>query len=186
MPANKDRLAVDHIDPQWSEGRDYQLVCGLECGNLRLSDDDINIRKSNRFVPYRVVDWLAVHQEPGDWGIFLINGEWRLTQFMGREWWEESDAIGHGIQVARQSSMDTRRRDGFRALKVNFQRVLEANPDHQSEAGRASAYSRFFDPDHPELGQHNAGNLVRMQRKRGYPSGPSNRVKLTQKIAGKP
>jgi hypothetical protein len=36
----------------------------------------------------------------------------------------------------------------------------------------------FMDPDHPELGIHNAGNLVRKQKARGYPYGKENRVKV--------
>jgi len=83
--------AIDHIDPE--KGR---LVCGLDVKvNLRLMDWDENNKKSNRFVPYRVVSGIPLHQELGDWGFFLIQGEWRFCQFMGREWWEESEIVGH-------------------------------------------------------------------------------------------
>jgi hypothetical protein len=37
---------------------------------------------------------------------------------------------------------------------------------------------KFHDPGHPELGIRSPGTLVRMQKSRGYPSGPENRVKL--------
>ena len=38
----------------------------------------------------------------------------------------------------------------------------------------------YEDPSHPELGHHNAGNLVRKQKANGYPHGPENRVKVTK------
>jgi hypothetical protein len=37
---------------------------------------------------------------------------------------------------------------------------------------------RYEDPDHPELGQKAAPVLVRMQKSRGYPHGPENRVRI--------
>ena len=38
---------------------------------------------------------------------------------------------------------------------------------------------KWEDPEHPELGSHNAGNLVKVQRAHGYPYGPENRRKVT-------
>ena len=37
---------------------------------------------------------------------------------------------------------------------------------------------RWVDPDHPELGEHSAPTLVQMQKRRGYPHGKENRVKV--------
>jgi len=37
----------------------------------------------------------------------------------------------------------------------------------------------FEDPDHPELGAHNAGNLVRIQESKGLPHGPENRRRVS-------
>jgi len=37
---------------------------------------------------------------------------------------------------------------------------------------------KYTDPDHPELGLKSAPVLVRMQKKRGYPHGPENRVRV--------
>jgi ribosomal protein L27 len=42
-----------------------------------------------------------------------------------------------------------------------------------SKAGK----TLFEDPDHPELGTHNAGNLVRVQKSKGLPHGKENRRK---------
>lgn len=55
---------------------------------------------------------------------------------------------------------------------------IDQNPAYQSECGTRAATLQFYDPDHPELGCHNAGNLVQMQRRRGYPCGLGNRVKV--------
>jgi hypothetical protein len=46
--------------------------------------------------------------------------------------------------------------------------------------GKKAATTLYVDPNHPELGAQNAGNLVKMQRKRNLPSGPENRVKVTK------
>jgi hypothetical protein len=37
---------------------------------------------------------------------------------------------------------------------------------------------KWKDPDHPELGEHNPGNLVRVQKSKGCPHGKENRVKV--------
>jgi hypothetical protein len=80
-----------------------------------------------------------------------------------------------------------------------FARLLEINPDHQSEAGKLGGSVRasqesfkamsqnnlqlinntlWVDPDHPELGHHRAGHLVRKQKKMGYPYNKENRVQV--------
>lgn len=92
---------LDHIDPQWKEGRDYQLVCGREepC-NLTYRDARFNTAKSNRFLPWRVAtDELGtVPVEQGDLCLFLVGadiekdipGEWVLMEFLGDEWFAAS------------------------------------------------------------------------------------------------
>jgi hypothetical protein len=42
--------------------------------------------------------------------------------------------------------------------------------------GKVTGSQKWEDPDHPELGQKPACVLVQMQKRRGYPSGPDNRV----------
>jgi len=44
--------------------------------------------------------------------------------------------------------------------------------------GLAASKVKYYDPDHPELGIHRACNLSYMQKSRGYPNGPENRVKV--------
>jgi len=81
----------DHIDPRWSEGRDYQLVCGLDTDiNYCERDNRLNIQKSNRFLPWRVAydEVGSIPVNPGDFCQFLNcdTGEWVLEEFMG-DWW---------------------------------------------------------------------------------------------------
>ncbi len=91
---SNERIDIDHIDPRWEEGRDYQLVCGFgkDPKNLREEDSGRNQSKSNRFLPWR---WCreelgVVPEEPGDLALFLDpdTNEWVLEEFMG-EWWYE-------------------------------------------------------------------------------------------------
>ena len=187
--------SIDHIDPQWKEGREYQLVCGLDAKvNLRLEDNDINIRKSNRFVPYRVVSGIPLHQEPDDWGVFLIQGEWRLCRFMGREWWEESNKIGNGTILGARMGLQAAIRNNpnhqsyaasfretevlSRSGKLGAQALHETHPTLASETMTKTNKQLWEDPLNPHLGRHNSGNLARIQRFKGLPSGPENRVKV--------
>lgn len=75
-----------------------------------------------------------------------------------------------------------------------FQKLLEKYPNHQSEAAQKRwrdnpdksqitglGTDKWHDPEHPELGEHNAGVLVRKQKKLGYPHGKENRVRVRVK-----
>ena len=97
--AHKDSPSLDHIDPLWEEGRDYQLVCGLDCKrNWRELTVGENSRKSNRFLPWRhCADEIGQKPcETGDWVQFLVGfdiekdipGEWVLMEFESAEWFE--------------------------------------------------------------------------------------------------
>ncbi len=81
----------DHIDPRWEEGRDYQLVCGLNNPtNLCKRDPDFNVSKNNRFLPWRVAEneLGCIPVEQGDLCQFLDlkTEEWVLEEFLG-DWW---------------------------------------------------------------------------------------------------
>lgn len=83
--------SIDHIDPL-----NGKIVCGLDNTLNTLSvDSPYNSRKVNRFVPYRLEGDVITHVEFGDWGTFLIGGEWVFCEFGGDEWWEESNRIGN-------------------------------------------------------------------------------------------
>ena len=72
-------------------------------------------------------------------------------------------------------SEETRRKKGR-----TLQKRIADNPNHQSECGSKAASLKFYDPDHPELGIQNAGNLMQMQKRRGYPHGSENRKAVTR------
>lgn len=89
------RTDTDHTDPKWEEGRDYQLVCGLDNEfNLCERDPFINCSKSNRFLPWRnVSDEVGGDpQNPGDFCLFLDpdTNEWVFEEFMGTWWFEKT------------------------------------------------------------------------------------------------
>ena len=179
----KCEYALDHVDPK--KGR---LISGLDVKvNLSLMDWDENNKKLNRFVPYRVVSGIPLHREPGDWGVFLIKGEWSLCQFMGREWWEESEKIGHNLSIDAQSRRGKiggakgkgRPNTEDQNRKIGESKLKKPRPKWIIEA-MVNGAAKWADPNHPELGQTNAGNLVRMQIRRGLPHGPGNRVKVIQ------
>lgn len=55
------------------------------------------------------------------------------------------------------------------------------NRSHEDsvKGGKAAATTLWVDPEHPELGAHNAGNLVQRQRSLGLPHGKENRIRVT-------
>jgi hypothetical protein len=97
-------IEVDHIDPTWKEGRDYQLICGLDSScNLLERGYTSNVKKSNRFLPWRVCsEEIGVSpQNEGDLALFLVGfdidndvpGEWVLMEFLSDKWYEETKQV---------------------------------------------------------------------------------------------
>jgi hypothetical protein len=56
-------------------------------------------------------------------------------------------------------------------------KTADGKSAHAVNCGVAASKVLYQDPDHPELGVTRACSLVIMQKKRGYPHGPENRVK---------
>jgi hypothetical protein len=48
----------------------------------------------------------------------------------------------------------------------------------RQQNGKLAMSYKYIDPDHPELGSHAAPVLVKMQKRRGYPCLPENRVRV--------
>jgi hypothetical protein len=63
-----------------------------------------------------------------------------------------------------------------------FGMTKEAKTKRSREAVRKTNSQRWVDPDHPELGAHSAGTLVMMQKRRNYPHGKSNRLRVYPEI----
>lgn len=167
---------VDHIDPRWEEGRDYQLVCGLDCSlNLREEDPSINSAKSNRFLPWR---WCreeigVVPSEPGDLALFLVGadiendipGEWVLMEFMSDEWFKASwstcslcvnNRLQEWVRSNPEESYEACRRGGLRAGSENYtylESYYEENPEKRREHSLlgAAVTKEWFkrDPEEP-------------------------------------
>jgi hypothetical protein len=81
-----ENLELEHIDP-----RKGVLICGLKNElNEIIADSKYNNRKNCRFVPYRICDYPAPITF-GDTGEFLIDNEWRICEFGGKEWWKKAN-----------------------------------------------------------------------------------------------
>jgi hypothetical protein len=128
---------IDHIDPRWEEGRDYQLVCGFEKDPLNFAERDskLNSAKSNRFLPWRnISDEIGqVPCNPGDLAYFLVGadiendipGEWVLMEFLSEEWFEAS--LGTCSRSHRKVPVD------MEALFEGQRRFRESNSDRYNE-----------------------------------------------------
>lgn len=70
------------------------------------------------------------------------------------------------------------------AVKMNEKAHAEKDESGKSLKGKKDGQrinsQMWEDPDHPEIGRHNPGNLVKVQRAHGYPYGPENRRKVTE------
>lgn len=83
-------------------------------------------------------------------------------------------AVKLGATAHREKDENGKSVLGVKNGKKTLAGLLERNPNHQ----RDISLQRWMDPDHPELGAHNAGVLARLQKKFGYPSERRNRVKV--------
>jgi hypothetical protein len=81
-----------------------------------------------------------------------------------------SEKIAEARRNAPPDSDLTRKKKG-RSVRER----IDKDPEYQSRMGNKAANLKFMDPDHPELGVQNAGNLAQMQARRGY---PQNKVEV--------
>lgn len=92
--------STDHLDPLISN-----FICGLDQdNNTRTIDLELNKKKSNAFVPYRLGanDYPPLHEGQLCW--FLIEGEWSKEPFCGERWWSEATRLGYSRTNTRGSS----------------------------------------------------------------------------------
>ena len=90
------------------------------------------------------------------------------------------------LAAAREKIDPVKRRETCRqtALKLATEgRGLGAIPYEVRAArsrinGKVVCASKWIDPDHPELGEHNPGNLAKIQKRLGLPNGKENRVRV--------
>lgn len=141
---SNEKIDIDHIDPIWEEGRDYQLVCGFkeDIKNLREEDSSRNKSKSNRFLPWRWSreDLGVIPEEPGDLALFLDpgTGEWVLEEFLGPWWFEKTRKLcgpskaghanvesGHLLRVSQTVKPSTREKRSINAKEMHKSRSKE-------------------------------------------------------------
>jgi hypothetical protein len=123
-------LSIDHIDPFFDRPKKkhgFSLVCGLHClENLAEIPLELNVQKSDAFVPYRVKDYSAPIKS-GDLCEFWLDGEWRTVPFLGKEWWFEAKELGYSksgcknrLPTDGKSSRDTKFfTDGTETIRVH-------------------------------------------------------------------
>jgi hypothetical protein len=95
-------------------------------------------------------------------------------------------AVNGQLAAAREKVDPVKRRilARERALKLESEgRGLGSIPyeiraARSSIVGKKVGSSKWVDPDHPELGTHNPGNLVKIQKRMGYPHGKENRTRI--------
>jgi len=98
------------------------------------------------------------------------------TEKRREEYSDRMKELNNARTEDKRKEINDKRIKTIRQNKTGF-----CDPNLQSILGsRAAAVNnvtQWYDPDHPELGLHNAGNLAQIQRKFGYPSAPGNRKK---------
>jgi len=196
---------LDHLDPVWFEpGKEDQEICGLDLScNYREVDISENSRKSDRFLPYRFIGDQLPPCQSGDLALFLVNEEWCLIPFLGDEWYAETTRRGnyHQARMGRKMAEEEKgfiqwrsrqteeviqqheqnRIQGIRNAVASGKKwgfMLLDPKENAARGGKVSGNMKYMDPDHPELGVHNPGNLVQKQRRAGLPSGKENRVRV--------
>lgn len=168
---------IDHIDPLWKEGREYQKVCGLNlpCNRVRRTTSE-NARKTNRFLPWRVsdTDLGGTPVNLGDLCQFLDpeTEEWVLEEFMG-DWWFAKTKKLCGNSVAGNIAHSSGRLEKMRSKVDKPSQLLVAranrNPEEHSDWGK-----KFAAQTNTTLYQclvtgfvSTAGPLSHYQKKRG-------------------
>ena len=51
-------------------------------------------------------------------------------------------------------------------------------PQYKGKGAKVTNSQKWVDPDHPELGERSAPTLASMQKRRGYPHGKENRIRV--------
>jgi hypothetical protein len=156
-------IDIDHIDPRWEEGRDYQMVCGWNDPlNYCEREHTFNLSKSNRFLPWRVIsdEIGTIPVSQGDLCLFLVGadieqdipGEWVLMEFLSEEWFT---ATRHLCGPARAGRVGK-----------------NADPEHLSKRGQKGIRSgKNNDPDYVAKRNSNGGKLggqTNVKEKKGW------------------
>lgn len=192
------QIHIDHIDPKWEEGRDYQLVCGLDnVSNFCERDPNFNVSKNNRFLPWRVAEGEigSVPVDQGDLCQFLDpkTGDWVLEEFLGSWWFEQTrEMCGTyfgGKATPRQQLQEMGRKGSRVQMEQQIgiygwteeqkrQRNIRANKAQTSEQRRKAAYAQHAQKWKCTVTGYisTAAGLTHYQRHKGIDK--SNRIKV--------
>ena len=178
---SKSEREIDHIDPRWGDGRDYQLICGWDCtGNLEEITTSENARKTNRFLPWRVSkgELGSIPVLKGDLCQFLDpdSNEWVLEEFRGEWWYEKTKRSCGPAQVWKTRDRESQREVGRRSMDPLNPRSVN-NPNHPQHGkggkigGKTSCNPKnpngINNPEHPSYERRNKENGERAIRNQG-------------------
>lgn len=109
----------------------------------------------------------------------IENGKNTLALLIERNPNHQSDA---GKIGGKTGSREKKKVGGLKC-KENGLGMFAIPPEERSKISRENALKvcrqKWMDPDHPELGEHNAGVLASMQKRRNLPHGKENRVRIS-------
>jgi len=200
---------MDHIDPSWSEGRDYQVVCGLDVVyNMNERDRRLNASKNNRFLPWRnTLDEMGGDPvEQGDLCLFLDpdTNEWILEEFLGTWWFDkskrtcgvtnkvlsaESRAKMSESQRGRTHSAETRAKmSEFHAAQSPEQKAARAAKISKAKKGQTPTAEARAKMSEAHRGQtHSDETRAKMSlSKMGQDITAETRAKISKALKGKP
>jgi len=111
-----------------------------------------------------------------------VKGVKKLNEIMHEEKNEEGKSK-HAIKMGEAAHGDKNEEGKSKhavevAKRLNGEKNEEGKSSNAVKGGRVAASQRWVDPDHLELGEQTAGNLVRMQKRRSLPHGKENRVRV--------
>jgi hypothetical protein len=138
----------------------------------------------DEFVLWSRVGSQAAHKEKDDQG--RSKTAVRASEILHEEKDEQGRSLHaikcfEGVNERLHEEKDNQNRSKH-AVKMNERAHAEKDENGESLKGKRDGQrinaQKWEDPDHPELGIHNPGNLVKVQRARGYPHGPENRRKV--------
>jgi hypothetical protein len=130
---------------------------------------------------------VGIFGDRSEWrDVYVENGRNTLAKVLERDPEHQKKAGRRGAQVSMERGVgvntpEARRKGGLtsgRRCVENGHMDRMRTPESIRKGGIAAGNSKWIDPDHPEIGVHNAGVLARKQRALGLPSSKENRVRI--------
>jgi hypothetical protein len=122
-------------------------------------------------------EWSEVYRESGRRMLAeLIEKDPDHQRKAGKKGAQKALEMGVGVNTP-----ESRRKGGSIAGKIaveSGQLARARTPESIRKGGQIAGNAKWMDPDHPEIGVHNAGVLVRKQKQLGLPHGKENRIKV--------